>query len=86
MVDVSFEQVFEDGTDSDFLYDLSEKILRLLDGYDRYPGEAVYRLVMKPNLSLALVSDAESTCKVYRSSSDEVRWRLAVCSKLPVCG
>lgn len=86
-VHVSVEQVLEDGADSNFLYDLAEKTLRFLDGHERYPGEAVYRLEMKPDLSLTLISDFDkSAWKVPVPSSDETRWRLAVCTKLsPLC-
>lgn len=82
IVHVSFEQVFEDGTDSNLLYNLAEKILRLLDGHEKYPGEAVYCIEMKPNWSLVRLSDAESASKVSQSLSVEPRWRLTVCTKL----
>lgn len=84
VVNVSFEQVLEEGTDSNSLYNLAKNTLRFLDGQERYPGESVYHFEMKPDLSLAPISDFDnSPCKAsLLLSSDEAPWRLTVCSKL----
>lgn len=86
VVQVPFEQVFEDGIDSNFLYNLAGRLLSSLDGHERHPSEVVYRLEMKSDFSIAHISDSEPPRKPFLPTSDDTRWRLVMCTKLsPLC-